>query len=221
MCCTQRKAFTLIELLVVIAIIAILAAILFPVFSKAREKARAITCASNMHQVGLAFEMYVSDYDERYPPQRYWKSKLVPYIQNYDLFKCPTRPDLPWYYGHGYNIGCSMSGYPYCAGFPGESQGHINQPSHKILAVEWDRCLAGPPCGPPGAFFGGALSFWAVCRVHNGGSNVLFADSHVKWMRPEQYHSTTDHEDGNGNPVPGDATAVPEDVWRQYWDTAY
>jgi prepilin-type N-terminal cleavage/methylation domain-containing protein/prepilin-type processing-associated H-X9-DG protein len=63
-----RSAFTLIELLVVIAVIAILAAILFPVFSQARESARQITCASNMRQLGLAFAMYNSDYDERWPP---------------------------------------------------------------------------------------------------------------------------------------------------------
>jgi prepilin-type N-terminal cleavage/methylation domain-containing protein/prepilin-type processing-associated H-X9-DG protein len=65
----HRSGFTLIELLVVIAIIAILAAILFPVFAQAREKARAITCASNMKQIGLALLMYVQDYDEKYPEE--------------------------------------------------------------------------------------------------------------------------------------------------------
>ena len=65
---STRKGFTLIELLVVIAIIAILAAILFPVFAQAREKARAISCASNEKQIGLAIMMYVQDYDETFPP---------------------------------------------------------------------------------------------------------------------------------------------------------
>lgn len=64
----QRRGFTLIELLVVIAIIAILAAILFPVFAQAREKARQTTCVSNLKQIGTAFMMYVQDYDETYPP---------------------------------------------------------------------------------------------------------------------------------------------------------
>jgi prepilin-type N-terminal cleavage/methylation domain-containing protein len=64
----SRRGFTLIELLVVIAIIAILAAILFPVFSKAREKARQASCLSNQKQIGLAMMMYIEDYDETYPP---------------------------------------------------------------------------------------------------------------------------------------------------------
>ncbi len=218
---SSTAGFTLIELLVVIAIIAILAAILFPVFAKAREKARATTCMSNMHQLGLAFAMYNSDYDGVYPPQRYWKSRLDPYMRNHALFKCPSRPELPWYYGHGYNIGCNIPGAPYCAGFPERSEGSVVAPAEKIVAPEWDRCLAGPPCGPTGLYFGGTACFWAVCRIHNGGSNVLFADTHVKFMKPEQYHSDTDYADASGNPVPASPAVVPEEIWRKYWDPTY
>ncbi len=70
--CRSRRGFTLIELLVVIAIIAILAAILFPVFAQAREKARAISCLSNMKQVGISQNMYIQDYDESFETWRYF-----------------------------------------------------------------------------------------------------------------------------------------------------
>jgi prepilin-type N-terminal cleavage/methylation domain-containing protein/prepilin-type processing-associated H-X9-DG protein len=83
---TLRRGFTLIELLVVIAIIAILAAILFPVFAQAREKARQTTCTSNIKNLGLAVMMYVQDYDDTYPPLWYqvgdghWPNTIRPYI---------------------------------------------------------------------------------------------------------------------------------------------
>jgi prepilin-type N-terminal cleavage/methylation domain-containing protein/prepilin-type processing-associated H-X9-DG protein len=109
----KQNAFTLIELLVVIAIIAILAAILFPVFAQAREKARGISCLSNMKQIGTAEQMYVQDYDEhsffrasatapspwRSPAvitdanlraQASWWNLLLPYIKNNQVFTCPS-----------------------------------------------------------------------------------------------------------------------------------
>ena len=210
--------FTLVELLVVIAIIATLAAIIFPVFARAREKARQTTCQSNLRQMGIAFQMYCMDWDDRYPPAYMWKSRLQPYIKTTDINRCPSRPDLPWFYGQGYNIGIPAMGI---AGFPEMPMMYIEDPANKILIAEWERCNSGPPVGPTGFFAGGATSFWAVCRVHNGGSNLLFADGHVTWARPEQYHSTTDHVDASGNPVPADAQPVAEEVWRKYWDTSY
>ena len=92
------KGFTLIELLVVIAIIAILAAILFPVFAKAREKARATSCLNNMRQLSLAVSMYTTDW-EAYPlhshkelgnPGWRWMQMLQPYIANSQIFACPS-----------------------------------------------------------------------------------------------------------------------------------
>jgi len=97
-----RHGFTLIELLVVIAIIAILAAILFPVFARAREKARQASCQSNEKQLTLGFLMYAQDYDERLPGQitwtnsgtEYtWHSKIFPYIKNVPVYTCPSGPD--------------------------------------------------------------------------------------------------------------------------------
>jgi prepilin-type N-terminal cleavage/methylation domain-containing protein/prepilin-type processing-associated H-X9-DG protein len=91
----MRRGFTLIELLVVIAIIAILAAILFPVFAQAREKARAISCLSNVKQIGTAFYMYVQDYDETTPQMGSgdYTNRLYPYVKNEQLFLCPDRSD--------------------------------------------------------------------------------------------------------------------------------
>ena len=96
----MRRAFTLIELLVVIAIIAILAAILFPVFAQAREKARQTQCLSNTRQLSTGVMMYVQDYDEQYPmtanyndgsqPQTIWPEMVQPYIKNEGIFKCPS-----------------------------------------------------------------------------------------------------------------------------------
>ncbi len=97
-----RKGFTLIELLVVIAIIAILAAILFPVFAQAREKARGASCLSNTKQIALAVMMYVQDTDEMYPIVQWWNDyrwdtmqggwafAVDPYIKNLGVWKCPS-----------------------------------------------------------------------------------------------------------------------------------
>src|SRR5438270_12656681 len=95
-----RAGFTLIELLVVIAIIAVLAAILFPVFAQAREKARQTTCLSNHRQNGTAAMMYAQDYDEKWVPysvgdgknQKLWPVLLQPYIKNTNIFTEPSNP---------------------------------------------------------------------------------------------------------------------------------
>ena len=88
----KQQGFTLIELLVVIAIIAILAAILFPVFAKVREKARQTACLSNEKQIGLAFMQYTQDFDGTMPVARGWASRTYPYIKNLAVYSCPDDP---------------------------------------------------------------------------------------------------------------------------------
>jgi prepilin-type N-terminal cleavage/methylation domain-containing protein/prepilin-type processing-associated H-X9-DG protein len=92
----RPRGFTLIELLVVIAIIAILAAILFPVFARARENARRASCQSNEKQLGLGFMQYTQDYDEKFPSSTYglvgWGGMIYPYVKSAEVFKCPSDP---------------------------------------------------------------------------------------------------------------------------------
>ena len=133
----SRKAtgFTLIELLVVIAIIAILAAILFPVFAKARDKARQTSDLSNMKQITLGALMYIQDYDETMLSPalrtcgingaadrpfggpiwsnnwRVWPELIYPYVKNTQLFTSPNRTDSP-FYGYGINVNSSNDDYP-------------------------------------------------------------------------------------------------------------
>jgi len=192
---TFNRGFTLIELLVVIAIIAILAAILFPVFAKAREAARATSCRSNLKQVGNAFMMYVQDYDEVYPDRGgnggaglpSFRQTLQTYTKNTAVFQCPSNPqkntiaDAATTNGIYPAIGRSYGMNARIAFAP---MAFIQAPAQKILTAElmnqnWTDYGSNWWTGAPGNWTNGFAG-------HSGTANYLFADGHVKAMKPSQ-----------------------------------
>ena len=179
----MKRGFTLIELLVVIAIIAILAAILFPVFARAREKARQTSCLSNIKQIGLSCHMYFSDYDENLLHYRHelpgdtsisWRHMVEPYVKNSQIFVCPSRPTEQ---GYGWNY--NYLGWPGRGGTSSNAAatlGAISEPSTTIMLGESNYSAVFRPSLGPG--------FYDVYNryPHNEGANICFCDGHAKWL---------------------------------------
>lgn len=144
----KRTGFTLIELLVVIAIIAILAAILFPVFAQAREKARQISCLSNEKQLGLAFIQYVQDYNETFPTSAAWgdgwAGEVYPYVKSTGVYKCPddssaanlNMPNGGFIVSYVANRYIVNNGIPAATTGSGASDASLNAPSNTIMLYE-------------------------------------------------------------------------------------
>jgi prepilin-type N-terminal cleavage/methylation domain-containing protein/prepilin-type processing-associated H-X9-DG protein len=209
---SKHQGFTLIELLVVIAIIAILAAILFPVFARARENARRTSCMSNLKQLGLGTMMYAQDYDDFYPlsynsVSGYWWQVIQPYTKSTQINICPSSP------------------FASTAGYEGGTRGNyganntvipltsvpVNMAAVKASAGTYLFMDAGSFVARYTSYGAGAGSDWnylpgmgdggGVCDAtvadasypgrgedcmsgrHFGGVNMTFADGHVKWLK--------------------------------------
>jgi prepilin-type N-terminal cleavage/methylation domain-containing protein/prepilin-type processing-associated H-X9-DG protein len=208
----RKRGFTLIELLVVVAIIAILAAILFPVFAQAREKARQTSCLSNMKQMGLALDMYVQNYDETLPLYQDgvwdfgtpdsatrkrsdgpWRTNylwcLQPYLKNQQIQACPSISTSEV----GQEITPnSRSSYMGNGAVMGKSLAAITNPSNIVYMQEY-RLLTRvawlrPNCSSPTRC--GAWCWWGIpkndpgyANVHMEGANFIYADGHAKYKK--------------------------------------
>jgi prepilin-type N-terminal cleavage/methylation domain-containing protein/prepilin-type processing-associated H-X9-DG protein len=203
---SSRRGFTLIELLVVIAIISILASMLFPAFSRARESARKVVCASNLKQIGLGIYMYKQDYDEMFPighpcwasyptpptAGEYLLNVVDPYIKSTQVWQCPSWKGVSLAYNGSYNfitdedgIGNNVIGVPDNADplappikMP-RSDAALSQPSLYPLLF----CGTAPQQTDPSQLVIHSSykdAQWKDGSV--GGTNILFADGHVKYL---------------------------------------
>jgi len=211
---TLRRGFTLIELLVVIAIIAILAAILFPVFAQAREAARKTSCQSNLKQMSLGLTMYAQDYDESLPQgsrtingQAWrWMHQTFPYVKNAGIYHCPSSTVAQWdpnSYGnagsYGYNAFMLNDQNLAAVGKPAETVAITDTPGSAVsnrFRVRPDD-QTGPNTWVGTANWNG----WnqdesRVAYLHQGQANVAFLDGHVKTMRPGDLNKKVATEDG-------------------------
>lgn len=204
-----KLGFTLIELLVVIAIIAILAAILFPVFARARENARRASCQSNLKQIGLGIMQYTQDYDEQMParivvttPSMIWKDLIQPYVKSTQLFACPSNPiakeatfqsnvNQPTAAGYSPNSNHSLAVFGNTGAY---SIASFQFPATTIAVCE--TTFVNSDFDITATYFAttnqsggsvpnkGATMFTGIYNGHLSTGNYLFVDGHVKSLKP-------------------------------------
>jgi len=180
-----RGAFTLIELLVVIAIIAILAAILFPVFGRARENARRSSCQSNLKQIALGVKQYTQDYDEKFPQEGSttvtnpgWAYLIQPYIKSEQLFQCPSET------GTLVPTGATVLDRSITGGFTDYYYNYnLGQLNEAALVSSSNTIMNGDGSESAGHYNVTSAPGTPSQGRHFDGANYSFADGHVKWLR--------------------------------------
>lgn len=199
----KKSAFTLIELLVIIVIIGILAAMLLPALNGARSKAQAMRCVNNLKQIGMAIALYEADNDEYIPRSTWatsateghaWDSAILTYLSNNEqVFKCPkdntAKPgDYKWDRHNSYKINdfFSIGGDNYGINDPrtpaGKKLTQIKKPENTILVVcsHYRNHYVGYDINNCKSY--GYCHWFGYLNVHEGGTNYLFTDGHVKWL---------------------------------------
>jgi prepilin-type N-terminal cleavage/methylation domain-containing protein len=207
----SHQAFTLIELLVVIAIIAILAALLLPALSSAKQKAWTISCASNLRQIGLGMEMFAGDNAEHYPlsggtilwnranpdaPTNGWMQQIFTFVQNTNVYHCPANNQLPVANRSPFNYfngarAAFIASDPVNPHFAAVNKSQIHFPSAFVLSgdtIDNSQHFDPNDCDKDDYSqncVGGATNGVPAVdwQAHAKGQNILFSDGHAKWYR--------------------------------------
>jgi prepilin-type N-terminal cleavage/methylation domain-containing protein/prepilin-type processing-associated H-X9-DG protein len=232
-CEDNRRAFTLIELLVVVAIISLLAAILFPVFARARENARRTSCLSNLKQFSLALIMYSQDYDERlFAPKAgvWWSDPYEPYLKSSQILKCPSatvntdarKTDystnwivLGWQYAPPTGSGAKFDARSVPMSLFNSSQTAFATDGATTSTSSWTsitHLYYGIDASGAGVFNG---QDYSVDPRHLDGANFAFLDGHAKWIPKQKIYLKY-----NGARLPKQL-AVPGDSGWDYWGPQY